>query len=311
MAHEFETGLFVQKPAWHQLGIVLEDYPNPQKAFQCSGLDWEVKKEQLLLPSQNLLTDRYAITRSSDNRILGYSGAKYEVYQNEKAFEWVTPLVDSGIWKIDAAGSLKMGEVCWILLKQDEYDFIPGDTLKEYLLLTWAHNGHLTNIIQPTSIRVVCNNTLQASLSNSNQVKIRHTSTIFQKMDYVQDLLKQSGESFENQRLAFEKMLGTTLTDSQLERFVDTQLPVPVKDGRGKTLAKKKNETMKQMVFGAASGHKELGIINTAYGLYQAIVEANEHVFVNKNTDPGMNILFGTGFRNNKESFEEVMKLAS
>ena len=311
MSAMFESGMFAIQPAWHKLGIVLDDYPDVDSAFKCSGLDWNVKKEQLLLPSQNLLTEKYAITRDLDNRILGYSGKQYEVYQNQVAFEWIRPLIDSGFWKIDAAGSLKSGECCWILLKQNEYEIIPGDMLKEYLLFTWAHNGLLANIIQPTSIRVVCNNTLQASLSGSNKVKVRHTPTIFAKMDFIQTLFQQAEKSFEEQNLAFQKLLNTTLTDAQLEAFVDAQIPIPDKVGRGQTIAKKNNEIVKSMVFGKATGHLQLGIKNTAYGLFQAMTEANEHVLIHQGTDAGYNILFGVGFDRNKELFSEVIKLAA
>lgn len=311
MAHEFESGLFVANEAWHKLGVLLESAPTPAEAFKCSGLDWEIKKEQLFLPSQSMLVDRFAITRSNDGRILGYTGNQYECYQNSAAFEWVTPLVESGHWKIDAAGSLRQGEICWILLKQNEYDFIPGDTFKEYLLFTWCHNGGIANIIQPTAIRVVCNNTLQASLSGSNKVKVRHTSTIFAKMDYIQSLFKESEESFEEQHEAFKKLLDTTLTDRQLERFVDAIMPVSGEEGRGNTIAKNNNEAVKNLVFGGAQGHAQLGIKNTAYGLFQAMSEANEHLLIRPTADQGMNILFGKGFENNRKLFKSVMSLVA
>jgi phage/plasmid-like protein (TIGR03299 family) len=307
----FESGLFVETPAWHKLGVLLETAPTPEEAFKCSGLDWKVQKEQLFLPSQKMLVDKFAITRDLDSRILGYTGSQYEAYQNEDAFKWAAPLVESGHWKIDAAGSLRQGEVCWLLLKQNEFDFLPGDTFKEYLLFNWCHNGNIANIVQPTAIRVVCNNTLQASLSGSNKVKVRHTSTIYDKMDYIQSLFRESEKSFEEQHLAFKKLLDTTLTDKQLERLVDTIMPVPKEAGRGQTIALKNNEIVKHLVFGGAKGHQQLGIKNTAYGFFQAVSEANEHVLPAPTADHGMNILFGKGFENNKQLFKTAMSLVA
>lgn len=312
MAHEVETAMFTKTPAWHQLGVVLDEAPDIFKAFQCSGLNWNVDKMQLGIPAQpEVKIEKFALQRNSDKRILGYSGIDYTPWQNAEAFKWVEPLINSHLWKIDAAGSLKQGEVCWILLKQHGYQIVPGDTLKEYLLLNWAHNGLFANIIQPTSIRVVCNNTLQASLSGDNKIKIRHTQAIFDKMEVVQQLFKESEQSFEEQNSKFQMLLDKVMTDAMLEEFCDKYMPIPEKVGRGQTIAKKNNELIKTMVFGAASGHKELGIKNSAYGLFQAISEANEHYLVKEKTDKGMNILFGKGFANNQQLFKDVMELVA
>ena len=34
MAHEFESGFYTRKPAWHGLGIVLKDVPTIEVAMQ-------------------------------------------------------------------------------------------------------------------------------------------------------------------------------------------------------------------------------------------------------------------------------------
>lgn len=309
MAAEFESGLFVAREAWHKQGVVLEKAPNPLDAYAISGLDWKVDKRPLFTNFNGMKkTDMFAITRSKDNRILGYCKDQYKTYQNIRAFEWTVPLIESGRWSIETCGSLKEGEICWILLKQNEYEITKGDVLKEYLLLTWAHDCEHKNIIQPTTIRVVCNNTLQASLSGANTVGIRHSSKTEKHMEFVQNLFVKSEEQFENQMKIFEKLLNKTLSDNLIEQFIDQNYSAP-EDAtlNKKTICKKKVNFLKEMAFGKASGIIELGIKNTAWGLFNAITEANEHYLVSSKSDSGMNILFGKGKKENETVLRNVV----
>ena len=124
MSALFETGFFVEQSAWHQEGIVLEEAPNSEEAYEQSGLNWEVDSRPLhfLVPGVNrrFNTDLRALVRSTDLRVLGACKRNYEVFQNKEAFDWCEPLVQTDWWHYETAGSLKGGEYCWALLKQDE-----------------------------------------------------------------------------------------------------------------------------------------------------------------------------------------------
>lgn len=317
MAHEFETGMFVKQEAWHKLGVVLEENPTTDEAFLCSGLDWEVKKERLSFHAEGqrraTFTDMNALVRQSDTKVLGYCKDQYEIYQNSQAFDWCRPLVESELWSWETAGSLKGGEVCWALLKQGDVEVVPDDVMKQYLLVSWGHNGKTSNMIQPTSIRVVCNNTLQASLSQGNVTKIRHNSAIIPNMESVQKLYDNSQKVFEKQNEDFKRMVDKNLTDSEIEQFVDKLYPISEEaEGRQLTLMTNTNEFVKNLAFGGASGSKKLGIVNTVYGVFQAISEANEHFLGgNRVKDRGMSVLFGSAFRKNKEAYNLALKIAS
>src|SRR6266545_2956616 len=38
----FEQGFFVRVPAWHGLGVVLDDYPGREEAMRLAGHDWDI-----------------------------------------------------------------------------------------------------------------------------------------------------------------------------------------------------------------------------------------------------------------------------
>lgn len=47
MSHQFESGFFVQQPAWHRLGKVLDNPPTTEQAIIEAGLDWRVLEEPI------------------------------------------------------------------------------------------------------------------------------------------------------------------------------------------------------------------------------------------------------------------------
>ena len=186
MAHMFESGFFVRQAAWHELGNVLENEPDVVHAFQASGLDWSVLRSPLSFEYNGEMKsgDINALVRNTDGSVLGHCRERYEIFQNKQAFDWCQPLVESDLWRFETAGALKGGQICWTLLKQGEVELIPKDYLKQYLLLTWSHDGTKAVQVRPTTIRVVCNNTLTVALRETGMCnKIRHTINMIPRLD--------------------------------------------------------------------------------------------------------------------------------
>jgi len=319
MAHEFESGFFVKKEAWHKLGNVLTEVPTTEEAYQKSGLNWEVFKNPLFYHlegfDKNFPTDKSAIIRKTDNALLGYCGKLYEPYQNKEAFNWCAPLVDSGMWTWESAGSLRRGQICWVLLKQGETQLISNDIMKDYLMVTWSHDGQKSVQIVPTSIRVVCMNTLQMALGDSGLItKVRHTKTIVNRMEEAKELYRISSAIFKKRNEAFKVLIDEDWNDNQLEDFAKKLFPIQEGlKGRALTHAQNVQEKAIEFIVGdSASGSKELGIKNTAYGAVMAVSEFNEHYFGgNRVKDRGLIILFGNGKQLNERAFNLAKQLVA
>ena len=43
----FDQGFFVREPAWHGLGVVLQDYPGREEAMRLAGHDWDVLESEV------------------------------------------------------------------------------------------------------------------------------------------------------------------------------------------------------------------------------------------------------------------------
>lgn len=204
MAHEFETGFFVGKPAWHGLGTVLQCAPTIDEALIQAGLNWTVSCRPLLttdgLP---VTTGHKATVRDTDQRVLGVVGSRYVPLQHEKAFQPFGPLVDSGLVTLEAAGSLRGGSRVWILakLKDATADVVPGDAVKGYLLFYTGHDGTLRASYQHSRTRVVCMNTLSAAIragdaGTEQRVQLVHTASINQQVDKLTGAFALMAETF-------------------------------------------------------------------------------------------------------------------
>ena len=74
------------------------------------------------------------------------------------------------------AGSMFNGRRMWALAEIGKSATIMGqDKINGYLLLATACDGTLANTGQFTSIRVVCNNTLEMSINGDRYIKLPHS----------------------------------------------------------------------------------------------------------------------------------------
>lgn len=323
MAHEFESGMFVKEEAWHRQGVVVENAPTTDEAIEIAGMNWNVN----LIPSfikigdKEVATGEYAIVRDKDNSVFGNVGERYVPYQNKQAFDWCKPLVETEFFKMESAGSLKGGHICWSLLKADEAEVVANDKLKNYLLITWSHDGTKSVQVTPTTIRVVCNNTLQMALNSSKSSeisKVRHTTNIVPKLEQVRKIHEATATAFKAQQDAFKRLLDKKIETP--EEFVDRVLQEAfgasnnlnnMKEGRGKTILL---NTREALLNGAVngSGIKEQGIGNTLYGAFNGVSEVIEHsIGGNRVKDRGYNVLFGNGKQYINKAFDIAYQMAT
>ena len=306
MAAEVESMFSTKAVPWHGEGKVLENYPNTTEAYCESGLNWNVEKLPMFFKrgDESIETDNFALVRDTDNFALGSCKGSYNIFQNKDAFEWCRPLVETGMWKYETAGALKHGVIGWILLNQGEVEIVHNDKLKQYLLLTWSHDGSKCVQAMPTSIRVVCNNTLTQALNTAVfKDKVRHSAKMHMKLEEIKKMYSESQETFKVQNEVFNKMLDFKMTDGMIEQYIDKVMDkaygktniAEEKDGKAKTIALTTNATLIDAAYNG-SGTKELGIGNTMYAVFNGIEEAVEHSLGgNRVKDRGYNILFGGG----------------
>ena len=207
----------VQEKAWHGLGQIVKDYPTSAQAINHAGLDYEVTKSPLYTKASNIIdpTDNleigdnevnvpnyFATIRTDNNAVLGVVGKDYHIVQNREAFSFFDSIVGGtdGIL-YETAGALGNGERIFITAKLPDYIRVGNgdDVTEKYIFLTTSHDGSGSITAAFTPVRIVCQNTLNASLRNmSNVVRIRHTSGAKQRLENAHKVMGLANE-FSNQ----------------------------------------------------------------------------------------------------------------
>jgi phage/plasmid-like protein (TIGR03299 family) len=250
MAHEltFRNGeaeaFYVQEPAWHRHGTVLDNPPDLDTAFQLAGLDFTVEK----VPVEYRLADgqlresklAYVTVRTDTYQELGAVGAAYTPLQNVDAFRAIEPLLDSGVLQLECGGSLREGADCWLLGKFDMSKFGPvvqevfGDEVVPYVSFKSNHSGRRKNSVSLTPIREVCANTLTLSerLGNAGEIpeiKISHRGDALQRtIEATEALLGGVIDRYEVVANHFRDLKATVLSDEQFKTLVlDAVSPDP------------------------------------------------------------------------------------
>ena len=200
MAHLVETMAYAGEVPWHGLGERVSNDLSPLQMMQKAGVDWTVEKvpAYVKVGNQEIATGQQALIRNSDNSVLTNVGENWEPVQNEEAFNFFNEFCAAGDMEMHTAGSLKDGQIVWVLAKiKESFDILGKDQVDSYLLLSNPHvYGQALNV-RFTPIRVVCNNTLTFSLSqkSKNEVRLNHRAKF--DPDFVKEQLGIAHEKFE------------------------------------------------------------------------------------------------------------------
>ena len=192
MAHMIETMAYAGEVPWHGLGTKVPADLSPAQMLEKAGLDWSVEKIPAFanISGKQVNVGWSALTRSSDERILGVVSNDWNPVQNSEAFQFFDEYCRAGDMEMHTAGSLKDGQIVWALAKvKDSFDLFKGDQVDSYLLFTNPHKFGQCIDVRFTPIRVVCNNTLTLSLNQrSDRMVKKNHRTVFDANEVKQTL---------------------------------------------------------------------------------------------------------------------------
>jgi phage/plasmid-like protein (TIGR03299 family) len=164
---------------WQRNGrtMLAEATTNPDAAIRQAGLDWTVERVDLrCADTLDPVPEFSAIRRSDTNGLLGVVGKDYSPFQNAAMFDVFKDLAavdrgDGGLpFTIETAGAFQGGKVVWALAHLPDLGIrIGDDEAKTYLLVSNGHTGNRTLIIAPTTVRVICQNTLRLAEAQARE----------------------------------------------------------------------------------------------------------------------------------------------
>jgi phage/plasmid-like protein (TIGR03299 family) len=282
MAHLVESMAFVDATPWHGLGNQLPVNQPIEAWQQAAGMDWDIKETEVLysVATEGMHVKPFpaskVLYRSDTLAPLSVAGSRYKVVQPREVLEFYRDLVAAGGYELETAGVLKGGRKLWALARTGQQTQLKGgDMVKAYLLLATSCDGTLCTTAQFTSVRVVCNNTLQLAVGDrAGAVKVPH-STKFDPVAVKNDL--GIGLSAWDSFLA--SMRG--MADRPVNKFEAMKYLVEVLGDRDVPLADQPNQKALQSVYalfaGAGKGSALASADGTAWGLLNAVTEYVDH----------------------------------
>ena len=181
MAAAIETMCYVGEVPWHKEGTKLTEGLGIEDWQRESGLDWTVSKRPVIYQGAEgeypTFKDKFVLARDSDDRPFSVVSDRYKPVQPKQVIEFFRELTNEFGMQLETAGSLCDGKRIWALAKMGEetYKVMGTDPVNAYCMLATSYDLTLSTVAQFTSIRVVCNNTLQMSMSNfTGRVSIPH-----------------------------------------------------------------------------------------------------------------------------------------
>lgn len=323
MAHELASSndiAYVGETPWHGLGNKLPKNQPIEVWQKSAGMDFEIKQTDVLFNAANgdgnLLNlrsnpDATVLYRSDNNEPLSVVSKRYKVVQPKDVLGFYRDLVSVGGFELETAGILKGGKKLWALAKTRQETLLPGlDKVKAYLLLATSCDGSLATTAQFTSVRVVCNNTLQMAVGVSKgAVRVPH-STTFDPAAVKQEL-GLGMTAWEEFMASIKAMSNRPVNKFEAMNFLVTVLGNPTLP-----LNEQPNQKAIQTVYGLYSGEgkgsKLQSANGTAWGLLNGITEYVDIHRRARNQDYRLDSAwFGQGAQLKQKAFEGAMALAA
>jgi phage/plasmid-like protein (TIGR03299 family) len=299
MSHQFTSGAFFNgEAAWHKLGTVLDGTLPAREAFAIANADWEVLSTPIFDPAGQPIAGYQAISRGDDGKVLSVQKDSYTIVQNEQLIKLAEALHEDA--SMDAVVVLNEGrKVAFTArINNAEGEVVKNDEINQYLIGCTSHDGSISFQTIFSPIRVVCQNTLSATLNHADRsdatgknkrMSIRHTANCNALIERLPEIIDFKRQQFTHTLEELQVMASKPCSSVQFQQYCEKvfadQLAGTVNDKRGdKTTARAK--TLQDLpawngivakFHGEGIGSTIKGVEGTMWGAYNAITEHLTH----------------------------------
>jgi len=221
--------------------------------------------------------NRQAMVTSDSEDVLGIFK---EGYQGHSYSEWllenVGTILDDDLG-IGSAGLLKNRAQAFVSVEiPDSIDTPEGVTFRPNLLGATSFDGSLATIYKKVVTQTVCDNTMNIALSeNGESYKLKHTRYSGMKIADAREALAIIHTMSDEFTADVARLCSMKVSQAAYQTLLDTLVPVPDDDGRGKTVAQNKQTDITALYKSDARCAPWTG---TAYGVLAAFNTWNTHV---------------------------------
>ncbi len=319
--HLVQTMAYVGEQPWHGLGTRLAPRQPLEVWARAAGMDWQIREAEVryvaahdkALGSIHAFPEQKVLYRSDTKAPLSVVSSRYQVVQPSEILEFYRDLTEVGGFQLETAGVLKEGRKLWALARTGQSATLKGkDQVNGYLLLATACDGTLATTAQFTSVRVVCNNTMQIALGDgTGSVKVPHRSQFDAASVKRQlGLAISSWDSFVARTKALSEC---KVSDAAAEKFLRRVLTYPTTNPADRDTVSVNERAIKavgQLYAGRGKGASLPSASSTAWGLLNACTEFVDHHRRARSDDHRLDAAwFGAGSVLKQKAWDEALKL--
>lgn len=323
MAHLLEQMAYIGSVPWHGLGNALSPHQPIEVWAKQSGMSFHILETPVRfmaesagpLGSIKTFTGQKVLYRSDTQDALSVVSNRYQVVQPREVLEFYRDLTEIAGFELETAGVLKGGKKFWALARTGQSSTLKGsDVVNGYLLLATSCDGTLATTVTPTTVRVVCNNTLSVALNGTAlAVKVPH-STKFDGQAVKQQLgisVSQWDAFMYRMRLLAERKVKKHEATDYFMRVL-----CEIDPGNKFELSNVPNERVlakvQTLYHGQGRGAELEAAKGTAWGLLNAVTEYVDHERRARNTEYRLDSAwFGQGAVIKQRALDTALKLVA
>lgn len=288
-----------QQP-WNPLGVTLPPNQSIEAWIKHSGMEWEINESPVHFKLNGTndfrpYEDKKILYRNDTGAPLSVVSERYKVVQPREILEFYRDLIEVSGYELQSAGVIKGGKKIWAMARTGQETMLKGnDHVKSYLIFASACDGSLASTVTPTSIRVVCSNTLAYAINGAaNAIKVPH-STQF-NAQAVKKELGISVSQWDNFIYQLKHLSERKVKPQESVEFFNQ-----VFNSESESLKTKQNDRTIKIVQSLFEGKGKGSLLESsagkAWGLLNAVTEYIDHEKRARNVDYRVdNALFGRG----------------
>lgn len=317
--HLVQTMAYAGDTPWHGLGNrLLPDLPLDIWKQQ-AGMDWQIEATEVRyiaghhhVGAIHAFPEQKVLYRSDTQAPLAVVSKRFQVVQPGEILEFYRDLTEAGGFQLETAGVLRDGRKFWALARTGQRTTLKGrDAVDGYLLLATACDGTLATTVQFTSVRVVCNNTLQIALGDTRgAIKVPHRSAF--DPDVVKRQLGITVSAWDGFAARMKALAERPVDPATVEPWLRRVLTYAGSDGTVAVVNEQAVAGVRALYEGGGRGALLASSRGTAWGLLNSVTEFVDHHRRARSSDHRREAAwFGQGAQLKHRAWDEAMRLVA
>jgi len=322
MAHLIDTMAYVGQTPWHGLGSSLSPH-QPLEVWQReAGMDWTIQESPVRFMADTLgnlgtihsFPEQKVLYRSDTKAALSVVSQRYQVVQPREVLEFYRDLSEVSGYTLETAGVLKGGRKFWALARTGQSAVFKGqDQVNGYLLLATSCDGTLATTATPTTVRVVCNNTLSIALTGAPRaIKVPHNTRFDPQA--VKQQLGIAVSPWDEFMYRMKQLAERKVRPREAERyFLEVLNERPAPTARLEAVPNERAlRQVSQLFDGQGRGAELASAKGTAWGLLNAVTEYVDHQRRARSPENRMDSAwFGQGATLKQRALDSALRLVA